>query len=250
MATNIWPGDEGKKSVNATGIAMLFGLSTVMVRSEGSPAPMVPGLKDLRMPIGLVWLTIKVSLTGGAVPLSVTKAPVVFKWSPGTDEVTVAVTVQEPPAGIEPPVKVNVNSSFAIAPPQPLLLALPTNVTPLGNVSANDVVKLAAVLLGLLKVMVRVDVSGSVGGTLMMTGLKALMSVGGTAATEHAEAVMLLASIDTAPLPFACIPARALPDRVAPVLRVMLVCARLVPMKSVVVPRVAELPTCQKTLQS
>ena len=133
-------------------------------------------------------------------------------------------------AGIEPPVKVTVVVSFVSVPPQPLLLALPTNVTPLGNVSANDVVKLAAVLLGLLKVMVRVDVSGRVGGTLMMTGLKALMSVGGTGATEHAEGVIWLLIIVTAPLPFACIPARALPDRVAPVLRVMLVCARIVPM--------------------
>ena len=99
VATNIWPGDEGKKSVNATGIGMLFGLVTVMVRSETAPATMAPGVKDLTMPIWLISLTIKVSLAGGAVPLSVTKAPVVFKWSPGTDEITVAVTVQEPVAG-------------------------------------------------------------------------------------------------------------------------------------------------------
>jgi len=33
-----------------------------------------------------------------------------------------------------------------------------------------------------------------------------------------------------------------------PVLRVMLVRARIFPAKSVVVPRVAEVPTCQKTL--
>jgi hypothetical protein len=133
-------------------------------------------------------------------------------------------------AGIEPPVKVTVVVSFVSVPPQPLLLALPTNVTPLGNVSANDVVKLAAVLLGLLKVMVRVDVSGRVGGTLMMTGLKALMSVGGTGATEHADGVIWLLIIVTAPLPFACIPARSLPDTFAPLLRLMLVCARIVPM--------------------
>ena len=66
--------------------------------------------------------------------------------------------------------------------------------------------------------------------TLMLLGLKALMSVGATGATEHAEGVTSLSFIDTAPLPFACIPARSLPDTVAPVLRVMLVCARIVPM--------------------
>src|ERR1700692_106951 len=37
---------------------------------------------------------------------------------------------------------------------------------------------------------------------------------------------------------------------VAPVLRVMLVSARIFPENAVVVPRVAELPTCQKTFLS
>ena len=76
-------------------------------------------------------------------------------------------------AGIEPPVKVTVFALFAIDPPQPLLLAAPTNVTPMGNVSVNNA-KLAGVLLGLLKVMVRCELSP----TLMGLGLKALLSVG------------------------------------------------------------------------
>ena len=78
--------------------------------------------------------------------------------------------------------------------------------------------------------MVRVDLFGTGPPvTLMLLGLKALMSVGGTAA-EHAAGVMSLVFIVTAPLPFACIPARSLPDTFAPLLRVMLVCARIVPM--------------------
>ena len=99
--------------------------------------------------------TVKVSLAPGAVPLSVTKAPVVFTWGPTTDEVTVAVTVQKPLAGIVPAVKVTVSESFVIDAPQvQVALLKPTNVTPMGNVSLNDA-KLAADLLGLLKVMVR-----------------------------------------------------------------------------------------------
>src|SRR5436190_13940137 len=89
MATDIAPGDAGRTSTNATGVAMTrFGLVTVMVSSEAPPATMVSGAKILAT---VTWLTINVSVAGGAVPLSVTRAPVVFKWSPGTDEVTLAV---------------------------------------------------------------------------------------------------------------------------------------------------------------
>ena len=42
--------------------------------------------------------------------------------------------------------------------------------------------------------------------------------------------------------------APARPITVAPVVAVMLVSARMLPMNAVLVPRVAELPTCQKTL--
>jgi hypothetical protein len=56
----------------------------------------------------------------------------------------------------------------------------------------------------------------------------------------------LLLSIVTAPFR-----ARALPDTMlAPLFRAMLVSARILPLNAVVVPRVAELPICQNTLQS
>lgn len=61
-----------------------------------------------------------------------------------------------------------------------------------------------------------------------------------------AQLVMVLASSVTAPLR-----AKALPSViVAPVSIVMLVSARIWPSNAVVVPSVAELPTCQNILQS
>ena|SRR5580692_3414058 len=57
--------------------------------------------------------------------------------------------------------------------------------------------------------------------------------------------VIVLASMVTAPLM-----ARARPLIVAPVFNVIDVVAMIVPAKLVVVPRVAELPTCQNTLHA
>jgi hypothetical protein len=59
----------------------------------------------------------------------------------------------------------------------------------------------------------------------------------------HAEAVIVLLSIVTAPV---C--ARARPFKVAPLFRVMLVRARIFPMNEVLVSRVAELPILHHTL--
>ena len=60
----------------------------------------------------------------------------------------------------------------------------------------------------------------------------------------HTEEETWLVSSVTAPV---C--AKALPCTVAPVVRVSLVRARILPVKDVPVPSVAELPTCQNTLQ-
>ena len=65
----------------------------------------------------------------------------------------------------------------------------------------------------------------------------------GAAAVMHEGAVIVLWSIVTAPFR-----ARARPVTVAPVVRVMLVSATMLPTNVLVVPRVAELPTCQKML--
>jgi len=59
------------------------------------------------------------------------------------------------------------------------VLALPETITPAGNVSVNGALRLAAVLFGLVKVMVKVEVPPA----LIVAGLKALPSVGVTTTT-------------------------------------------------------------------
>jgi hypothetical protein len=146
-------------------------------------------------------------------------------------------------AGIEPPVSVTLEAPTETAPPQ-VVVGTPAIVTPLGRVSVNGDVRVATVASGLLKVMVRVELPPA----LMVAGLKALPIVGGrgvTGSMAHDEAVTRFESIVTAPFR-----ANALPETVASVVRVTLASARMFPMKDVPVPMVAELPTCQNTLQA
>jgi hypothetical protein len=163
--------------------------------------------------------------------------------------VTGTVIVHEPAAGIEPPVKETIEPPLgAVGVPPQVVVAVPETVTPVGRVSVSGEVMLSAVVPALFKVMVSVEVPPAT----MLDGLKALPSVGGTGVpppppppppAEHVETETLLESNVTAPF---C--ASALPARLASVVSVMLVSARILPIKSVPVPRVAELPTCQKTL--
>jgi hypothetical protein len=145
--------------------------------------------------------------------------------------------------GILPPVRVTTElPAVAVSAPPHVVVPPPETSRPLGSVSVNGALRLAAVVLGLLKVIVRVEVPPA----LMVAGLKALLSVGGTVvpvAPPHAAMETVLESIVTAPFR-----ARALPATVAPVVREMLVSAKIFPTKLVAVPIVAELPTCQKTL--
>jgi hypothetical protein len=146
--------------------------------------------------------------------------------------------------GILPPVRITAElPAVAVsAPPVQVVLPPPETTKPLGNVSVNGVVRLAAVVLGLLKVIVRVEVPPAV----IVAGLKAVLSVGGTVVpVVPPHAVMLTVLVSSVTEPFC---ARSLPWTVAPVMRVMLVSAKTFPTKLVVEPSVAELPTCQKTL--
>ena len=90
------------------------------------------------------------------------------------------VTVQELWTAIAPPVKVTVEPPAAavLVPPMQVVPALGVLATtkPLGNVSMSGAVRLVAVASALPKVMVRVDIPF----LLMVAGLKALPSVGGT----------------------------------------------------------------------
>jgi hypothetical protein len=175
---------------------------------------------------------------------------------PALGAVTLTVIVQEPLAGIKAGVNLlggNTVDKITVEPPASALrdelphvvaaLGVAAITMPLGNVSTKFPGKMAAVALALLKVMERVETPPA----SMVAGLKDLLSVGGigvTGGTPHTAAATLLESSVTAPFR-----ARTLPDTFAPVLRVMLVSARMLPTNEVVVPRVAELPTCQKTLQ-
>ncbi len=71
----------------------------------------------------------------------------------------------------------------------------------------------------------------------------AVFAGGGGVNAAQVSVLTLFESIVTAPFR-----ARVRPDTVAPVFKVMLVSARMLPEKAVVVPSVAELPICQNAL--
>jgi hypothetical protein len=159
------------------------------------------------------------------------------------DAVTGTVTVQEPPAGIELPVKFTlVPPELAASVPLQVVLPVPEIVTPVGSASVNDA-PVAAAESELLKVMVSVETPSSA----IVAGLNALLTVGGIGlaggGTAHAATVTVLESIVTA-----AVCAKVLPATLASVVRVMLAYAKILPTKVEPVPSVAELPTCQKTL--
>ena len=82
--------------------------------------------------------------------------PSMLVWRPPLAEVTGTVTVQDPPAGITPPVKVTDEMPVSTVPPTQVVAAGPLMNTPAGNVSVIDA-PLASVAPALLKVMVRVE---------------------------------------------------------------------------------------------
>jgi hypothetical protein len=82
--------------------------------------------------------------------------------------------VQEPLAGIAPPVNVTDEVLVVTVPPQ-VVVPVPETVTSSGKVSVKGELRLAAVALALLNVIVRVEVPPA----LITAGLKALPRVGG-----------------------------------------------------------------------
>jgi len=112
-----------------------------------------------------------------------------------------------------------------------------TGVPPDVPVVIGVVVVVAAAVVAVVTAVVDVVVAGAtVVGVVVTTGGGAKRQVG---------TVIVLSSIVTAPLI-----ARARPFTVAPVFSVIDVVARIDPAKSLVVPKVAELPTCQNTLHA
>jgi hypothetical protein len=173
----------GKVSVSGavSFAAVLLGLLKLMRRDVTPPAVIVAGLKDLRRLGGVfegMGVAVKVATAGAVLlPLLVCIAPMgsVLMQEPSSFSVTVTVTIHEPLAGIEPPVKVTVELYWTAAsvPPQ-VVLARPAISRPAGIASTNGAVSVAAVLFGLLKVMMRVESSP----TTIVGGLKALLTVG------------------------------------------------------------------------
>ncbi len=86
---------------------------------------------------------------------------------------TVTVTVHEPLAGIAPPVNVTLDAPTVTVPPQ-VVLALPETCMPLGKESVRGAVNRAAVLLGLRRVIVRVDPAPEA----TLAGVKDFLSLG------------------------------------------------------------------------
>jgi hypothetical protein len=131
---------------------------------------------DAEVLITTGYLTVKVATAGVLLlPLLVCNAPAdsELMYLPPLLAVTCTVNVQEPWAGIEPPVKVTVEVPTEGIPRQ-VLPALPDDNMPLGKWSVSGAVRLATVLLGLLKIIVRVDSPPA----LMVAGLNDLLSVG------------------------------------------------------------------------
>jgi hypothetical protein len=153
--------------------------------------------------------------------------------------------VQEPVPGIAPPVRVTVGppALAVITPPQVVVAFGVAAITmPMGRVSTSGAVRLASAVPALPRVMVSVATSPA----RMVAGAKDLPSVGGMGVpgvVPQTDMATELESSVTAPFR-----ARTLPETLAPLFRVMLVSAMIFPMNDVDVPRVAELPTCQKTL--
>jgi hypothetical protein len=194
---------------------------------------------------------VNVATAGAALfPSSVFRSPADSELIklPAPAAVTSTPTVHEPFAGIEAPL-LNVTDelpgSAVTTPPQVLTtFGVEASTTPVGRLSTSAEVRPAAVALALFKVSVSLEFPPA----LIVAGLNALPTVGGTVGAgggAHEENDTWLVSMVTAPLR-----ARTLPATVVSVSRLMLVNARIFPTNVVLVPKVAELPTCQKSLQT
>lgn len=196
--------------------------------------------------------TVNVAFAGkGLLPLLVCNAFTgnTFKNVPTSGAVTLTEIVQLPLAGMVRPVGrltvlVPAVAVTVVPPPQEVVpFGSGAITTPEGRVSTSGAVSVATLGFGLDSVTVRVDRPPA----LILLGMNDLASAGVAdgviGPSEHTE--ILLVSRVTAPV---C--ANARPDSEAPVITEMLVSARMLPTNLVVVPKVAELPTCQYTLHA
>ena len=125
-------------------------------------------------------VTVKVATAGAVLlPLSVFKSPAPKELMklPALAAITCTLTVQEPLAGIAPPVSVTdeLPASAITVPPQVLLaFGVGATSTPVGRLSTSGAFRLATVSLALFNVSVRVEIPPA----LIVAGLNALPTVG------------------------------------------------------------------------
>src|SRR6476469_4167959 len=130
---------------------------------------------------------VSVAVAGAALwPLLVCNAPAGMVCTCGPSQsvvVTGTVTVQDPLAGIEPPVNVIFVAPFtAVTTPPHVLVAVPFTTMSSGNWSTSGLVILSIVLTELCSVSVRLDVAP----ILIVAGVNALVSVGAMTAGDGA----------------------------------------------------------------
>jgi hypothetical protein len=135
--------------------------------------------------------TLSVALAVAPGPDSVALiGSVVFIFAPALVALTLTLSVQEPLAASEPPLKLTlVAAGFAVnVPPQPVLVAIgvASTSTPAGKLSLNEMPLSDSLPLGLLIVKVSVEVSP----TLIGVGEKALLKFGGVPTVSVAVPVL------------------------------------------------------------
>jgi hypothetical protein len=195
--------------------------------------------------VGGVSSTVREVAEVSPVPPFVDDTVTLLLFTPVVVPVTLTENVQEAPAAKVAPERVTLpDPAPAVIVPPPQLPVTPLGVDtnrPAASVSVKLTPVSATAAFGLLIVKLKVVVPP----TPMAAAPNFLIMVGDAMkmAAQSVTETMLLARV-TAPF---C--AKALPDIVAPVFNVMLVRARMFPMNEVVVPRTAELPICQNTLQ-
>ena len=235
-------------SVKATPLKVpAFGLLMANVKVVVPPTPTRAAPNTLRMDgakaSGGAASTATVAVEVFPAPPSVEVTATLLLYAPVVP-VTLTEMVQEAPPVSVPPVRETIpEAATALVAPRQVLVKLFGVATdkPVESVSVKATPLSPTVAFGLLMVKVKVVVPP----VTKADALKALTMLGGATklALQSASETLLLSSV-TAPF---C--AKVLPDTVALVFNVMLVSARMFPMNEVVVPRVAELPTCQNTLQ-
>lgn len=139
-------------------------LYNVIVSREIPPSFMEVGLNDLVRRGGAMPLTVNCTVAVAEpllLPTPVFKEPagmILVNMPRKVLSVTPTVILQNPLAGIEPPVKITfVLPGTAVTTPPHVSLPFPETNKPVGKLSVNGAVSFAAVLFGLFKKMLRID---------------------------------------------------------------------------------------------